>query len=331
MPVTIKVNGTSNSLVHKMSNGISTATIPDVCKTPSPGGPVPVPYPNIAQSITLASGTTTVKGDRMMAANKGSKFSLSNGDNAGVAGGVKSSTFMKEATWILYSFDVKLNRKNACRLTDKMFHNSENAANLAGVIQALVDAGLTEEEAKLICEAFCDVQKEYDKGPPPKGTLKGSGCCSKAFEKKITDLKSQGKLPGGVLSEESFFGSQRLTPQVADKLMNQLNWIEQMPVIDAVLKTGMATTPGGAVVQGIAVPLAKALSGMLKKASGILRPDLIVEMGNTRRVFDAKFDYSSRHPGKKDKFSKKQLKGYRKISKPPGQDPTAIDREGCGC
>ncbi len=69
MPVTIKVNGTCLSLVHKFSRKISTAaTILDVCKTPSPGGPVPVPYPNIAQSITLTNGTTTVKGDKAMAA-----------------------------------------------------------------------------------------------------------------------------------------------------------------------------------------------------------------------------------------------------------------------
>jgi hypothetical protein len=141
MPVTIKVNGTVNSLVHKMSNGISTATIPDLCKTPSPGGPVPIPYPNIAQSITLTGGTTSVKGDRMMAATKGSKFALSNGDQAGTLGGVKSSVFMKEATWILYSFDVKLDGKNACRFTDKMFHNSENCANLSGIINPpVVDA-----------------------------------------------------------------------------------------------------------------------------------------------------------------------------------------------
>jgi hypothetical protein len=141
MPITIKVNGTVNSLVHKMSNGISIATIPDVCKTPSPAGPVPIPYPNIAQAITLSSGTTSVKGDKMMAGNKGSKFALSNGDNAGVAGGVKSSTFMKEATWILYSFDVKLQKKNACRFTDKMFHNSENAANLSGEVNPPVTDG----------------------------------------------------------------------------------------------------------------------------------------------------------------------------------------------
>src|SRR5207245_3377528 len=126
MPVTIKVNGTVNSLVHKFSNGISVATIPVVCKTPSPGGPVPIPYPNIAQSITLSDGTTTVKGDKAMAAIKRSKFAMSNGDNPGVAGGVKSSTFMKEATWILYSFDVKMNKKGAARFMDKMFHNHEN-------------------------------------------------------------------------------------------------------------------------------------------------------------------------------------------------------------
>jgi hypothetical protein len=160
MPVTIQVNGTVNSLVHKMSNGISTATIPDVCKTPSPGGPVPIPYPNIAQSITLSDGTTTVKGDKMMAATKGSKFALSNGDQAGTIGGVKSNVFMKEATWILYSFDVKIDGKNACRFTDKMFHNSENAANLAGILQSVVRA-LGEDLAKEICAAICDAK---DKG-----------------------------------------------------------------------------------------------------------------------------------------------------------------------
>src|SRR6476620_8050829 len=111
MPVTIKVNGTNLSLAHKMAGGISTATIPDVCKTPSPAGPVPIPYPNIAQSAMLAKGTTTVKADGMMAAINGSEFSISNGDEAGTAGGVASSTFIKEATWILYSFDVKMDGK----------------------------------------------------------------------------------------------------------------------------------------------------------------------------------------------------------------------------
>ena len=120
MSVTVIVN--SLTLCHKSSNGTGIATIPDVCKTPSPGGPVPLPYPNIAVSADLAKGTKTVKADGgNMCANKGSELSRSTGDEPGTAGGVKSSTSMKEATWMLYSFDVMLEGKNACRLTDKMF------------------------------------------------------------------------------------------------------------------------------------------------------------------------------------------------------------------
>jgi|GEM_PF-995648 len=166
MSVTVKVNGSTNSLVHKGSSGISTATIPDVCKTPSPGGPVPLPYPNISQSATLAKGTTTVKADGgMMIAIKGSEFSLSNGDNAGVAGGVKSSTFMKESTWILYSFDVKMDGKNACRLTDKKLQNHENTADLAGIFQVPVLVEQKDPECTVAYAIICCDEAKYNKEP----------------------------------------------------------------------------------------------------------------------------------------------------------------------
>ena len=128
MPVTISVDGLS--LAHKGSNGTAVATIPDICKTPSPGGPVPIPYPNIAMSSALANGTKTVKGDGEMIAIKGSEYSMSTGDEPGTIGGVKSSTFKKEAKWILYSFDVKIEGKNACRLMDMMTMNHENTVSL---------------------------------------------------------------------------------------------------------------------------------------------------------------------------------------------------------
>jgi len=173
MPVTIKVNGTVNSLVHKGSTGISMATIPDVCKTPSPAGPIPIPYPNIAQSSMLAKGTTTVKVDGgMMAAIKGSEFSMSNGDEAGTAGGVKSSTFIKEATWILYSFDVKLDGKEACRFMDKMFHNHENTVNMGGEIQA----------PAMVAPAT-----------PPATSETDPGDCTKEEHKKLQDEVKESK------------------------------------------------------------------------------------------------------------------------------------------
>ena len=133
MPETININNLS--LCHKASGGMSMATIPDVCKTPSPGGPVPIPYPNIATEQDMAKGTTTVKADGgNMCANYGSEFSKSTGDEPGTVGGVVSGTFIKEATWITYSFDVKLEGKGACRLTDKMFHNHQNTVNAAGKV-----------------------------------------------------------------------------------------------------------------------------------------------------------------------------------------------------
>src|SRR3954452_15021517 len=106
MSVTITVN--NFSIAHKGSNGIAAATAPDVCKTPAAPSPIPVPYPNIAMSSDLANGTTTVTTDGEMAAIKGSEYSRSSGDEAGTLGGVASQVNMKEAKWITFSFDVKM-------------------------------------------------------------------------------------------------------------------------------------------------------------------------------------------------------------------------------
>jgi hypothetical protein len=129
MTVTVGINGLA--LSHKGANGIAIATAPDVCKTPSPGGPVPVPYPNIARSSSLADGTTTVTADGgNMCAIKGSKYATSNGDEAGTVGGVKSNVNMKDAQWITYSMNVKMEGQGVCRLSDKMTNNHENTVSL---------------------------------------------------------------------------------------------------------------------------------------------------------------------------------------------------------
>jgi hypothetical protein len=119
-------------LTYKGTIGISTATVPDVCKTPSPGGPIPIPYPNTANQGSLNKGTKSVKAKNKMIAVKGSEYSMSFGDEPGTAGGVKSGTFKKETAWITYSFDVKMDGRNACRHTDKKFHNHKNTVCLSG-------------------------------------------------------------------------------------------------------------------------------------------------------------------------------------------------------
>lgn len=151
MPTHEIVNGLG--LTYKGTLGVSTATIPDVCKTPSPGGPIPIPYPNFAQQSSLTGGTTTVFAKGKMIAIKGSQYSSSNGDEAGTVGGIKSNVNMKATDWITYSFDVKLDGKNACRHTDKKFHNNQNAADLQGNVDPAFSVGSAgERPLKIECK-----------------------------------------------------------------------------------------------------------------------------------------------------------------------------------
>jgi len=123
MPVTVGVNNLS--LVHKSSNGVS-PSFPDVCKTPSPGGPIPIPYPNIAMSSDTAKGTCSVKADGNPVCVKDSNFSTSTGDEAGSAGGVVSGKTKGKAEFVNFSFDVKFDGKNVARALDLMLHNDKN-------------------------------------------------------------------------------------------------------------------------------------------------------------------------------------------------------------
>jgi Toxin PAAR-like domain len=112
-------------IAHKGSGGMSTI-FPDVCKTPTPAGPVPIPYPNIGQSSNTSSGPTTVTTDGQMPMTKGAKYMLSSGDEAGSAGGVMSGKIKGPCEFMMYSFDVKFEGKNVCRLADPLFHNDKN-------------------------------------------------------------------------------------------------------------------------------------------------------------------------------------------------------------
>ncbi|RPI70678.1 MAG: DUF4150 domain-containing protein, partial [Desulfobacteraceae bacterium] len=60
---------------YKSSNGIAPATVPDICLTPCGTASVPIPYPNIATSMNLAKGTTTVKFKNNAIAIRGTEYS----------------------------------------------------------------------------------------------------------------------------------------------------------------------------------------------------------------------------------------------------------------
>lgn len=97
----------NRSILHSGDGLTQTAGPPDVCKTPSPAGPVPIPYPNIAMDSDLASGTKKVKIDGNPVATEASNLSTSSGDEPGTAGGgIVSSKFKGKLTWGSSSSDV---------------------------------------------------------------------------------------------------------------------------------------------------------------------------------------------------------------------------------
>lgn len=125
MPQTTFAN--MRGITHKGSGGLSNV-FPDVCKTPTPGGPVPIPYPNIGKSSDTVQGPMKVKIDGQMPMVKGAQYMMSAGDEAGSVGGVMSSVIKGVCEFLMYSFDVKIEGKNVCRLGDPLWHNKKNIA-----------------------------------------------------------------------------------------------------------------------------------------------------------------------------------------------------------
>jgi uncharacterized Zn-binding protein involved in type VI secretion len=149
--------------VHKLSDGTTPSAPPDVCKTPSPGGPVPVPYVNVAESSKLVNGSVTVTFDGQSIALKDSMFLPSTGDEAGSLGGVTSGVFKGAAKFSNYSMDVMVEGRNVARLGDPMTMNG-NAPNTTGVE---TQPNLAAEAAAKteLCFAFC----MCDRSPAPSG------------------------------------------------------------------------------------------------------------------------------------------------------------------
>lgn len=110
---------------------------PDVCNTPTPVGPVPIPYPNISNGPTAnpATAAMTVLTDCMPSFNMATEVLISNGDQAGVALGVASGMIMGPTEHILGSFTVLTGGSPAQRLTSMTGQNGMSM-NCPGVTLA---------------------------------------------------------------------------------------------------------------------------------------------------------------------------------------------------
>lgn len=99
----------------------------DTCKTPSPSGPVPMPYPNTSMMTMADSGKLSQKvsiaGSK--AATVKTTTQSSNGDEPGTVGGVVSNKNMGPCAFLNGSMKVKIEGNAAVRLGDPTKHNGQ--------------------------------------------------------------------------------------------------------------------------------------------------------------------------------------------------------------
>ena len=112
--------------ISSEDSGGQSIVFPDVCKTPSPGGPIPIPYPNIGRSADADKGPKTVTVNGKMPMVKGAQYKTSTGDEAGTARRRSDEQFHERSSeFMMYSFDVKFEGKNVCRLGDRLLPQQE--------------------------------------------------------------------------------------------------------------------------------------------------------------------------------------------------------------
>jgi hypothetical protein len=127
------------------AQGIAFA-FPDVCLTPSPGGPVPVPYPNIAdlsqaQPVSDAAGKELLVGPSSLpVVLQSSTVPTSSGDEGGSAGGGTTTGTIKGPCEVAQGSGSVLYGAQGlgiARFGDPTDHNKSGpAANASGTILA---------------------------------------------------------------------------------------------------------------------------------------------------------------------------------------------------
>ncbi|MFO0554704.1 MAG: PAAR-like domain-containing protein [Polyangiaceae bacterium] len=95
---------------------------PDVCLTPSPAGPVPIPYPNIAEHSQASKTVATIKINMMDALNMMSEIPMSSGDEAGSS----HPTVKGPQRYTMGMFNILLNLMPAITLACLTSHNNMN-------------------------------------------------------------------------------------------------------------------------------------------------------------------------------------------------------------
>ncbi|WP_437969273.1 PAAR-like domain-containing protein [Sorangium sp. So ce260] len=149
-------------LVLHQGDGLThIAAPPDVCKVPTPAGPVPTPFVNTAQDAMLAKGSkqTSIAGNPVALAS--SELSASTGDEPGTAGGVISSKIKGKLTWSGSSMDVKVEGKGVARFLDPTMHNG-NTFNTAFISNGQTGLAYGDDAPCAVCGQGLDSHRVHE-------------------------------------------------------------------------------------------------------------------------------------------------------------------------
>lgn len=102
------------------------SSFPDVCLTPTPAGPIPIPYPNLAASPMAVSTVNHILLGGAPAHNLGTVIPMTSGDEPGVATGVASGAVMGSSKHVTGAMTVLIGGMPASRLTSVSKQNSGN-------------------------------------------------------------------------------------------------------------------------------------------------------------------------------------------------------------
>ncbi len=354
MAHTVSANGLTVS--HKGTGGHEINSTPDVCRSPG----APVPYAIISFSRDLVRGSRTVFADGGNVIDcRGSAHSRCQGDEPGVGKGVISGTQLHESTWITHSPNVRVEGRNICRLSDKMYMNNRNCiSGVGGHYEP--PASIRDPVLRELCKVFCEARDEWHKckksgktGCPRPSTIAknkvnarlgsaGSGL-SKALGSKIgaaerTFFASADKIFEGARKIYDRSGMERAVKRQVDKLLQRKlvqqgakmagrAWLKLVPGLNVV------STIYDVVDTAIAVKdvydMVKASDMIMDKAIKV-QPDFSVigADGSLEKAYDFKFD--DPNTGYLDDWQagQRQEEAYRRAS---GSAPVKVDNATCAC
>lgn len=201
--------------ITKGSNGIATATLPNICKMPGPPAPfVPAPLPNIGKSGDSPKGyTKKVKVESNPVAIKGASFkSMGDMPSKGTGGGMVSANTHGPCKFISPgSMDVKFEGKNVHLLADLMTNNGggsgspANSATMMGTLNP-AEGGGGGDEKKEPC--------------PDCGSLHSDDREDKAKEKGNKALKNARKKFDGNVEDADHLGKHGMDQGIVNDVVS---------------------------------------------------------------------------------------------------------------